>query len=155
MKKTVLVMASFLAVQLVQAQEVVSTQGDSYSNANGSIDFTIGEPVINTATDGTNDLTQGFHQTMWNFVGLEDLQSDLLVDVYPNPVESELMINTEEFQGLTYQLFDGSGRVVREGELKDATTSIDVNGLTQGAYQLRLTDANQQALKTFKLIKNH
>ena len=30
------------------AQEVVSTQGDSYTNSSGSIDFTIGEVVINT-----------------------------------------------------------------------------------------------------------
>jgi hypothetical protein len=45
------------------SQEVVSAQGDSYSNTSGSIDFTIGEVVINTGTDGNNDITQGFHQT--------------------------------------------------------------------------------------------
>ena len=35
-------------------QEIVSAQGDFYTNASGSIDFTIGEVVINTGTDGTN-----------------------------------------------------------------------------------------------------
>ena len=50
----------YLLLLSVSAQEVVSTQGDSYSNASGSIDFTIGEVIITTGTDGTNDLTQGF-----------------------------------------------------------------------------------------------
>lgn len=48
-------------------QEVISTQGDSYSNGSGSLNFIIGEVVINTGSDGSNDITQGFHQTNWNF----------------------------------------------------------------------------------------
>ena len=72
MKKKTLLVFSLLTTFASTAQEVVSTQGDSYSNTSGSIDFTVGEVVINTGTDGTNDLTQGFHQTNWNFVGLED-----------------------------------------------------------------------------------
>ena len=43
MKKITLVLFSLFATLTVSAQEVVSTQGDSYSNASGSIDFTIGE----------------------------------------------------------------------------------------------------------------
>ena len=72
MKRHTLVLFSLLATGSLSAQEVVSTQGDSYSNVSGSIDFTLGEVIIATESDGTNDLTQGFHQTNWNFVGLED-----------------------------------------------------------------------------------
>ena len=70
MKKLLLLGAIALSLNSL-GQEVVSTQGDSYTNASGSIDFTIGEVVINTVTDGTNDLTQGFHQTNWNFLGVD------------------------------------------------------------------------------------
>lgn len=45
MKKTAFVLFSLFATISVTAQEVVSTQGDSYSNASGSIDFTIREVV--------------------------------------------------------------------------------------------------------------
>ena len=76
---------SLFATLTVSAQEVVSTQGDSYSNGSGSIDFTIGEVIINTGTDGSNDLTQGFHQTNWNFVGLEDHCSELRSYHFPQP----------------------------------------------------------------------
>jgi hypothetical protein len=72
MKRTTFVLFLLLSTLAVSAQEVVVTQGDSYSNASGNIDFTIGEVIINTETDGNNDLTQGFHQTNWNFLGVED-----------------------------------------------------------------------------------
>jgi hypothetical protein len=70
MIKQIFLFATFVAAFAASAQEVFSSQGEAYSNANGSIDFTIGEVVINTGTDGTNDLTQGFHQTNWNFLGV-------------------------------------------------------------------------------------
>ena len=42
MKKNALVLFSLLATISVSAQEVVSTQGDSYSNGTANMDFTIG-----------------------------------------------------------------------------------------------------------------
>jgi hypothetical protein len=44
MKKNTLVLFPLFAVFFVSAQEVVSAQGDSYSNA--SIDLTLGEVII-------------------------------------------------------------------------------------------------------------
>ena len=83
MIKNTLVLSLLLTTITVSAQEVVSTQGDSYSNASGSIDFTIGEVVIKTGTDGTNDITQGFHQTNWNFLGVEDHAPSYEATIFP------------------------------------------------------------------------
>lgn len=56
-----------LSVALTQAQslerQVIGSSGTSFSNASAQIDFTVGELVVTTITDGTNELTQGFHQT--------------------------------------------------------------------------------------------
>lgn len=139
----------------MQAQEVISTQGDSYSGAAGSIDYTIGEPVINTVSDGTNDLTQGFHQTTWNFVGLDDYQPDYSAKVYPNPIESQLQIETANYQGVSYDFFDERGRLISSDQLTSELTSIEVEKLTPGSYNLRLKDSNGNALKIFKLIKHN
>ena len=73
-------MFSLLSTLAVSAQEVVATQGDTYSNAIANIDFTIGEVIIDTGTDGTNDLTQGFHQTNFNSC-LGDFNLDGAIDV--------------------------------------------------------------------------
>ena len=134
-------------------QEVISTQGDSYSNAGGGIDFTIGEVVINTGTDGTNDLTQGFHQTNWNFLGVDNHEQNFEATVYPNPLGSELFIQTDNFKFMSYVLYDATGRIVAENKLNSLETGIDVSTLAPSSYSLVLLNENQEKVKTFKLIK--
>ena len=133
-------------------QDVVSTQGDSYTNASGSIDFTIGEVVINTVTDGTNDLTQGFHQTNWNFLGVEDFAPNYEAIIFPNPTVDVLNIQTSSFEGVTYTLYDGQGKLVLQDLLSAKQTPIEVSELAPGSYSLTLNNETQN-LKTFKLVK--
>ncbi|MDG1735287.1 MAG: hypothetical protein P8H94_05510 [Crocinitomicaceae bacterium] len=83
--KQIFFLFSLISTLAVSAQKVVSTQGDSYSNTSANINFTIGEVVINTGTNGTNELTQGFHQTNWDFVGMEDHSPSFEASVFPNP----------------------------------------------------------------------
>lgn len=154
MKKETLVLCALLTTVSVSAQEVVSTQGDSYSNASGSIDFTIGEVVINTGTDGTNDITQGFHQTNWNFVGLDDHAPDYEAIIFPNPTSDILNIRTSTFENVTYTLYDAQGKLVLQDKLSAEQTPIQVSQLAPGAYSLTLNNETQK-LKTFKLVKTH
>ena len=137
---------------LVNAQEVVSTQGDSYSNANGSIDFTIGEVIIDTGTDGTNDLTQGFHQSNWSLVGMVDHDLSFEAIVFPNPTEDILNIKTQAFDNVMYSLYDAQGKLVIQNKLSAAQTLIQVSHLAAGSYSLILNNKTQK-LKTFNLIK--
>ena len=153
MKKTAFVLFSLFATISVSAQEVVSTQGDSYSNASGNIDFTIGEVIIDTGTDGTNDLTQGFHQTNWNFLGVDNHEQNFEATVYPNPMGTELYIQTENFEFMSYVLYDATGRIVAENKLNALQTGIDVSTFAPSSYSLVLQDENQNKIKTFKLIK--
>lgn len=154
MIKETLVLCALLTMVSASAQEVVSTQGDSYSNANGSIDFTIGEVVINTGTDGTNDITQGFHQTNWNFVGLEDHAPNYEAIIFPNPTSEILNIRTSTFENVTYTLYDAQGKLVVQDKLFAEQTTIQVSQLAPGSYSLTLNNETQN-LKTFKLVKTH
>ena len=154
MKKTAFVLFSLFATISVSAQEVVSTQGDSYSNAGGNIDFTIGEVIINTGTNGINDLTQGFHQTNWNFVGLEDHAPSYEATVFPNPTSEVLNIRTSTFENVTYTLYDAQGKLVLQDKLSAEQTAIQVSQFAPGAYTLLLNNETQN-LKTFKLVKTH
>ena len=152
MKKTAFVLFSLFATITVSAQEVVSTQGDSYSNASGNIDFTIGEVIIAAGTDGTNDLTQGFHQTNWNFLGVEDFAPNYEAIIFPNPTEDVLNIRTSTFENVTYTLYDAQGKLVMQNILSAEQTPIQVSQLAPGSYSLTL-NSDTQNLKTFKLIK--
>jgi hypothetical protein len=154
MIKNTLVFFSLLTTLSVSAQEVISTQGDSYSNASANIDFTIGEVVINTGTDGTNDITQGFHQTNWNFLGVEDFAPNYEATIFPNPTEDVLNIRTGTFENVTYTLYDAQGKLVMQDMLSAKQTSIQVSQLAPGSYSLTLNNETQN-LKTFKLVKTH
>ena len=152
MKKKTIVLFSLFASISVSAQEVVSTQGESYSNASAKIDFTIGEVVINTGTDGTNDLTQGFHQTNWTFLGVEDFAPNFQATIFPTPTQDVFNIKTSVFENVTYTLYDAQGKLVMQNILSAEQTPIQVSQLAPGSYSLTLNNETQN-LKTFKLIK--
>ena len=154
MKKNTIVVFSFFAVLSGSAQEVVATQGDSYSNASANIDFTLGEVIIDTGTDGNNDLTQGFHQTNWNFLGVEDFAPNYEATIFPNPTEDVLNIRTSTFENVTYTLYDAQGKLVMQNILSAEQTPIQVSQLAPGSYLLTLNNETQN-LKTFKLVKTH
>jgi hypothetical protein len=154
MKKNLLVLLSLITTLSVSAQEVVSTQGDSYSNASANIDFTLGEVIIDTGTDGTNDLTQGFHQSNWNFLGVEDFAPNYEATIFPNPTEDVLNIRTSTFENVTYTLYDAQGKLVMQDILSAEQTPIQVSQLAPGSYSLTLNNETQN-LKTFKLVKTH
>ena len=152
MKKHTLVLFSFFVSIAVTAQEVLATQGESYSNASANIDFTIGEVIIDTGTDGTNDLTQGYHQTNWNFLGVEDFAPGYEAIIFPNPTEDVLNIKTISFENVTYTLYDAQGKLVMQNILSAEQTPIQVSQLAPGSYSLTLNNETQN-LKTFNLVK--
>lgn len=152
MKKQTIFLLSLLYTLAVSAQEVVSTQGDSYSNASANIDFTIGEIVINTRTSGTIELTQGFHQTNWNFVGIQDHSPSFNATIFPNPTSEVLNIRTSAHKNVSFTVFDTKGNLVLQDKLSGKQTTIQVSKLATGSYSVVLKDHTQN-LKTFNLIK--
>lgn len=149
-----MVLFSMFATASVYSQDVVSTQGDSYSNVNGSIDYTIGEVVINTVSNGSNDLTQGFHQTIWQLVSIEKHVLEYDASLFPNPTEDVLNIRTAEFQDVTFSLYDAQGKLVLQDKLVGDLTSVQVNQIKSGNYSLVLNNKTQK-LKTFQIIKTY
>ncbi len=90
MKHVNCVMIAFLLSGIaVYAQEVVSTAGSHGETTAGSLSWTVGEPVIETITDGTNTLTQGFQQSKLTVTAINDLKfPGIELSVYPNPTNS-------------------------------------------------------------------
>ncbi|MDA9952383.1 T9SS type A sorting domain-containing protein [Chitinophagales bacterium] len=156
MERHTLILISLLATISISAQEVISTQGDSYSGSGLVLDFTVGEVIINTASSstGSNTLTQGFHQSKWSVVGIRDLLPDFEANVFPNPLEEVLNIEASAYENVKVFLYDAQGKLVREDKLYAELSTIELSELAAGAYSLLLTKANQN-LKTFKLIKTN
>lgn len=134
------------------SQEAISSQGDSYTNSIVGLDFTIGEVVTSTVSNGEKTLTQGFHQTNWSFVSLENHVPSYEAIVFPNPTEDFLNIEATSFKNINYSLFDEMGKLVLNGTLYSEKTSLDVSKLHTGLYSLVL-NSPENKLKTFNIIK--
>ena len=154
MKKKLLPIGVFLLSASVNAQSVISTQGNSYSNASNTIDYTIGEPVTATVSNGSNDLTQGFHQTNVVITNIEDLDANILVNIFPNPTSDFVNLAVEKFEGLTLQIYDTAGKLVEQTELSQSLTSVKVSHYADGTNLLTLTHKKDKKIKSYKIIKN-
>ena len=140
------------ATLLAKAQDVISSQGDSYDDSTASIDFTIGEVVTFTGTSVGNNLTQGFHQTNWSFVNIEDHIPSYQAIIYPNPTEDFLNIKASLYEDVSYVLYDEMGKLILQGRLLSEQTALEVSPLATGRYSLVLSNSKEN-LKTFNIIK--
>lgn len=143
----------FLFVSFVSnGQEAISFLGGSYSNANSKIDFTIGETVTKTSNSGFYTLTQGFHQSNWSLISVEEKVPDFEAIVFPNPTSDFLNISTKKFQNINYRIFDVKSNLIATGLLLSYETQIQVNHFLSGTYFLILY-SNSKKLKVFQLYK--
>jgi hypothetical protein len=70
-------------------QHVIATAGNYAENGDYKISWTLGETVISTAGGGNYILTQGFQQSNWDIVDIEEV-ADFTHEIrlYPNPASS-------------------------------------------------------------------
>jgi hypothetical protein len=73
------------------------------------------------------------------------------LELAPNPVESMVKIETQE--NLNYNLYDITGKIIKQGTITQQENTIDFTQLTTGTYILETTN-EQGAVKKVKLLKN-
>ena len=154
MKRNILLTLLLVINLAINAQEVISAQGTSYSNSNGSIDFTIGEAVTATLTNTNNILTQGFHQTNLTVLAVDDFDINFQARVFPNPAQDVLQLDIQNYSGLNYKLYDIQGRQLSYAVIGNKNTLINTTQYAKGIYLLVILNENKQKLKTYRIIKN-
>ncbi|MFM1876288.1 MAG: hypothetical protein RL266_2025 [Bacteroidota bacterium] len=135
-------MATQVSAQSI-APDVVASAGTHFSNGASQLSWTIGETVISTHDNGTNILTQGFHQPLLTVTGIEESSTQLGgVNVYPNPSSYQLNIRFNDFQSkVVADVYDAIGQLVLSEQIAPATSQyqLDLTGISNGSYILRLT----------------
>ena len=154
MKRNILLTLLLVINLAINAQEVISVQGASYSNSNGSIDFTIGEVVTATLTNTNIILTQGFHQTNLTVLAVDDFDINFQARVFPNPTQDILQLDIQNYSGLNYKLYDIQGRQLSIAKIDKKNTVINTAQYAKGMYLLVILNENKQKLKTYRIIKN-
>lgn len=161
--KVIITLIFTVAVVLnVVAQDVkpsVIASAGNYSEVSGvSLSWTLGEPVIATATDGTNTLTQGFQQSNYDVVAIEVKPVSFLdLSVFPNPATDLLSMKWTGKEGVdvTIRLYDISGKLIFEQKTKSTVElgSLNVSNLARAQYVLQVFSEDLDFEKKFNIIK--
>ena len=155
---TFLLITSGLNVQSQSlTPEVITTAGDYFSNSYASLSITIGELATETVSNSNNILTQGFQQSQYFTVDIEENKKNgFAVTVFPNPTNDILNIDfkTENDVNTSIQLCDENGKILINENIKVLETSrkYDLKIFAAGLYFLKIKNDNDY-LKTVKIIK--
>ena len=157
-----LVLFSFLfSGTLVFSQQIIQSTignaGGTYEQASGSLQYNIGETLIDTYIEGNNgQIYQGFEQGSYSIVALEEiLNNTITAEIYPNPVAHELHINitSDTPQSISFSLEDAQGKLILLTTDNEMSQIIQMSNWTTGSYFLTLYNEDKSYLKKIKLIK--
>jgi len=141
----------------LQAQTSVNTTGGNASGGGGSASYTVGQIVYQTHTGTNGSVAAGAqqHYEISVVTAIEQAKTiNLSVTAYPNPAADYLTLNISEFKlsGLSYQLFDMSGKLLSNEKITGSQTQIIMSQLVPASYLLVVKQGNI-GLKTFKIVK--
>lgn len=137
------------------AQNVVNSNGQTVSGGGYSVDYSVGEVVTQTISNGTNVATQGFLQPLLHTTLIKQNDDKLSVVVYPNPTSQKLnvLFSGNEKSDVKFVLNDVSGKTVLSKLVSPDQNSIDVSNLAAGEYILSLTNTLNGKTNSYKIIK--
>jgi len=90
-------------------------------------------------------------------VGVNETAYNNRIEVYPNPVGSELTIKTSELDQLSLSVFNSNGKLMKQMStlsfLQNEQVMIDFSDLPQGVYFLVFEDFEKEVLVTKRVVK--
>lgn len=154
--KTLIIVFLVVAASSAFSQEVLSAAGEDFETSGVKVSWTLGEPVIETFSNGNNFLTQGFHQTKLIVTPVLNLSANGTIRVYPNPVRKFVFIEFENFgkSNAIAELFGSDGKLLIQAKIAKSRTGLDLFKYQNGSYLLKISSGNV-ILNTFKLIKSY
>lgn len=154
--KTLFTLFAFAVFCNCGAQTSVNASGGDVGSATGSLSYSVGQVFQETVIAGNNSIIQGVQQPFEiTTLGVDNFASITVeMKVYPNPTSSILFLNFADFakRSSYYELFDTSGKMIRNAKIQSKESQIDLQQSPSGIYILKVS-AENVVLKTFKIIK--
>lgn len=154
----IILLCWMISLTNLHAQEVTNTSGGNAIGSGGSVSFSVGQVVYNINTGTNASVAQGVQQPYEISIinGIKGASGiNLNCAVYPNPTNDfiKLIIVNYKIEGLTYQLFDISGKQMSKNKIENTETNIFMKNYVPATYLLKIFKGSKE-LKTFKIIKN-
>ncbi len=138
-----------------EAQQVISAAGTTTTTSGGSVSYTLGEMAIQTTETSSGTASEGVQQAYEIYkVGVTEITLGGFINVYPNPTNGQLTLNTANLnKNLAYELYDSQGKLIRECASFSDGHTLSISEFTNAVYYLKISSDNQP-IQTFKIIKN-
>ncbi|MBW8522018.1 T9SS type A sorting domain-containing protein [Chryseobacterium chendengshani] len=144
----------FCSVSEINAQKALLATGSNAAGGNGSVSYSVGQ--IDFTTKG-NQIMEGVQQA-YEITTLSTTETagsdkkDILL--YPNPFKDFLFVDftTNDHRNSEFQLFDSSGKLLKEDKIKESKSEFNFSALPSAMYIIRINQ-NGKNIKTFKIIK--
>ncbi len=152
------IFALLVLAPLAYAQEALLTSGADIKTTNGSVSFSVGQMDYVMISTNAGSISQGVQHPYEIYISpsTDDMAfSNLKCTVYPNPTTNFLTLAVENIniKGLSYQLTDSRGRLLRDAPILDAKTTLAMQYYTSAVYFLQVNEKNK-VIQTFKIIKH-
>lgn len=156
---TTTVFCFIISLAGMKAQEAIPATGGNASGSGGSVSYSLGQVVYHMHTGTNFSMAEGVQQPYEISVvttiedGVDALPG---ISVYPNPTNNHLSLRMEELEikGLSYQLYDMTGKLLEGEKITSSQSRINMENIAPGTYILKVIHKGKQ-LKTFKVIKSY
>lgn len=124
-----------------------STQQDPFHTYSSVGNYEV-KLVVVSAHCPADSSTEIIHVYIAGFI--DDTEGNAIA-IYPNPASDFVFLQNNEAETLDWQLFDASGRLIREGLLPKGELKIDISDLAKGWYSIQISSESEEGV--FRLIK--
>ena len=154
-KRLVFLMFWLFQINLVTAQESISSSGGDASGNGGTLSFTVGQVVYTTNSSNSGNSAQGVQHAYEIFtIGTLESTLDMGFAVYPNPTTEgvTLTVSNWQSQDLKYLVFDLSGKLLFSGEVVESITHISLHNYPSAPYLIHIVNGAER-IKSFRISK--
>lgn len=138
--------------------QVVASVGNTFQAGNLSLEWTLGEVVVDFFDESGFGISQGFHQPVYQLVAVKSIPAELgIIAAFPNPFSNELMVKMTftNIEKGDMELLDSKGTSIwkKAFEGNDITEQYTTTALPSGSYWLVVSLADDASLQSYQLLK--
>lgn len=157
--KRIFIYGSFLilcSLSEVNAQKALLAAGSNATGSSGSVSYSVGQ--IDYNSKGPNNQVNEGVQQAYEIITLSTTETtgadrkDIVL--YPNPFKDFIFLDfaTNDYRNSEFQLFDSSGKLLKETKIKESKSEFNFSELPSAMYIVRVNQ-NGKNIRTFKIIK--
>jgi hypothetical protein len=153
--KPVILIILFLNGITLYAQESVTAAGGNAAGSSGSVSYSVGLVLYTTTIEAEGSVAQGLQHAYEIYsLDVDQLAMNISLSVFPNPTSDfiTLRILDNNFEKLSYQLFDLTGNLIESRNIQSDQSLIDMSRLSSAVYFMHILKGNER-IQSFKVIK--